>query len=38
MEYNGTSNAEERNTNDNFTDYANKIMKLSEQLEREHGK
>lgn len=38
MKYNGARDAEQRNNNGNFTDYANKIMKLSEQLEREHGK
>lgn len=38
MQYNGTSNAEKKNEDGNFTDYANKIIKLSSQLEREHGK
>ena len=38
MKYNGVRNAEQLNSSNNFTDYANKIMELSQQLEREHGK
>ena len=38
MKYNGVSNADELNESGHFTDYANKIMELSQQLEREHGK
>ena len=38
MKYNGVRNAYELNENGKFTDYSNKIMELSQQLEREHGK
>ena len=38
MKYNGVRNAEQLNSNGNFTNYANKIMEMSWQLEREHGK
>lgn len=38
MVYNGSSNALERGERADYTEYAEKIMKRSEQLERLHGK
>lgn len=38
MVYNGSSDAIERGAQGDYTEYATKIMKRSEQLERLHGK
>ena len=38
MLYNGSKNALERGARGDYTEYASKIMRRSEQLERLHGK